>query len=52
MSECLEGYKSLPFDTVAAGFATDISLVQSGDSGGHNATGRVTDAFGANRLEK
>jgi hypothetical protein len=44
--------EGLPVDTVAADFPADISLVQSGDSGGHNAGCHVTDAAGANRLEK
>ena len=39
--------EGLPVESVAADFAADISLVKSGESGGHNAAGHFSDAAGA-----
>lgn len=52
-TKCRSGLaEGLPDDTAAADVSTDSSLVQSGDSGGHNAARQVIGASGANRLEK
>ena len=49
--QCKSGLgEGLPVESVAADFATDISLVKSGDSGDHNAARHFTDAAGACHL--